>query len=35
LSTERFFIADPYNDEHIKMIADFEEAKADIKNKKE
>jgi hypothetical protein len=26
LSTERFFIADPYNDEHIKMIADFEEA---------
>lgn len=26
MSTERFFIADPYNDEHIKMIADFEEA---------
>lgn len=26
MSTERFFIADPYNDEHIKMIAAFEEA---------
>ena len=26
MSTERFFIADPYNDEHIRMIAAFEEA---------
>ena len=26
MSTERFFIADPYNDEHIRMIAEFEEA---------
>jgi hypothetical protein len=26
LSTERFFIADPYNDEHIRLIAAFEEA---------
>ena len=25
MSTERFFIADPYNDEHIRLIADFEE----------
>ena len=25
MSTERFFIADPYNDEHIKLIANFEE----------
>ncbi len=25
MSTERFFIADPYNDEHIKMFANFEE----------
>lgn len=25
MSTERFFIADPYNDEHIKLFADFEE----------
>ena len=26
MSTERFFIADPYNDEHIRLIAAFEEA---------
>lgn len=26
MSTERFFIADPYNDEHIRLIAEFEEA---------
>ncbi len=25
MSTERFFIADPYNDEHIRLISDFEE----------
>lgn len=25
MSAERFFIADPYNDDHIKLIADFEE----------
>lgn len=25
MSTERFFIADPYNDEHIRLITDFEE----------
>ena len=25
MSTERFFIADPYNDEHIRLIANFEE----------
>ena len=25
MSTERFFIADPYNDEHIRLIAGFEE----------
>lgn len=25
MSAERFFIADPYNDEHIRMIASFEE----------
>lgn len=26
MSTERFFIADPYNDEHIRLFANFEEA---------
>lgn len=25
MNTERFFIADPYNDEHIRLITDFEE----------
>lgn len=25
MSTERFFIADPYNDEHIRLFANFEE----------
>lgn len=25
MSTERFFIADPYNDEHLRLISDFEE----------
>ncbi len=25
MSTERFFIADPYNDEHIRLITDFEQ----------
>lgn len=25
MSTERFFIADPYNDEHIRLISEFEE----------
>lgn len=28
MSTERFFIADPYNDEHIRLFANFEEANA-------
>lgn len=28
MSTERFFIADPYNDEHIRLISDFEETNA-------
>lgn len=27
MNTERFFIADPYNDEHIRLITDFEETK--------
>ena len=27
MNTERFFIADPYNDEHIRLIREFEESK--------